>query len=104
MKKTYTKSFRRLCLLIAFLISPVSSLYAQTCYSPVIDSVISRVSLQSIVRNVKELCGDTVVTIGGSQSTLRNRSYNQPENQLAAQYIYEKLQSYGLQVNYWQFS
>lgn len=99
-----TVFYRRFVLFFLLFILPVSSVRSQICYSPLIDSVISRVSLPSVVRIVKELCGDTVVTIGGNQYTLRNRSYNQPENQLAAQYIYEKFQSYGLQASYWQFS
>ncbi len=77
--------------------------FSQSYYGP-IDSIISRVTLNSIVKTVKEMCGDTIVTIGRNQYRLRNRSYNQPENQLAAQYIYERFQSYGLNVRYQQYS
>jgi subtilisin-like proprotein convertase family protein len=101
MKTKYTLFF---LIPLLLLFSPVTGTFSQTCYSPVIDSIISRISVQDIRTVVRELSGDTTCVIGGITRTLLTRAYNQPENALAAQYIYEKFQSYGLNPVYWQFS
>ena len=44
----------------------------------------------------KELSGDTITTVNGSPYRIFSRLYNSPGNQQAAQYILEKLISYGL--------
>jgi Zn-dependent M28 family amino/carboxypeptidase len=48
----------------------------------------------------KELSGDTIVTIGGVPQILYSRYWPTPGNVKAAQYVYEKLQSYGYNPKY----
>ena len=78
--------------------------FTQCFYSPVIDSIIARVNTASITNVVRELSGDTSCIIGGNTYTLLTRAYNQPENDLAAQYVFERFQNYGLDASYWQYS
>jgi subtilisin-like proprotein convertase family protein len=78
--------------------------FTQSQHIPVIDSIITRITIDSIKKVVRELSGDTTCMIGGNTYLIQTRAYNYPGNELAAQYIYERFQSYGLQASYWQFS
>lgn len=73
---------------------------AQIIHSSKIDSILNLVSIQSISRMDKELSGDTIVTIGGIPQILYSRYYLSPGNVLAAQYIYDKFQGFGLIPKY----
>jgi len=69
------------------------SLSAQN-YRPVIDSLISEVNEDSLVSFVRILSGEDSVYINGTKSLIKQRVYN--TNDLAADYITEKLESYNL--------
>jgi acetylornithine deacetylase/succinyl-diaminopimelate desuccinylase-like protein len=74
---------------------------SQVIYSSKVDSVVNLVSLQSVTKFVRELSGDTITNIGGIPYLIYSRSYYDTiPNQKAAQYIYEKFQSFGLQTRY----
>ena len=75
-------------------------LFSQIIYNNKVDSVINLMSSQNMGRYVRELSGDTVIAIGGIPQRIYSRHASSPSNQLAAQYIYEKFQSFGLQVRY----
>ncbi|MCU0372363.1 MAG: M28 family peptidase [Ignavibacteria bacterium] len=75
-------------------------LFSQIIYSSKIDSVINLMSSQRMSRYVKELCGDTIIAIGGLPYGIYSRHASSPANQMAAQYIYEKFQSFGIPVRY----
>jgi|GEM_PF-410234 len=75
-------------------------LFSQIIYSSKIDSVINLMSSQNMGRYVKELSGDTVIAIGGLPYGIYSRHASSPANQMAAQYIYEKFQSFGIPVRY----
>ena len=64
------------------------------------DSVVNLVSLSSLTKFMRELTGDTLTTIGGNPYLIYSRYSPSPANLKAAQYIYEKFQSYGLNVRY----
>ncbi len=85
--------------ILVSLVSPVL-LFSQIIYSSKVDSVINLMSVQSLGRYVRELSGDTVIAIGGAPYGIYSRHASSPSNQMAAQYIYEKFQSFGLQVRY----
>jgi hypothetical protein len=53
---------------------------------------------------VEELSGEVETNIGGSPYTILSRKYNQPGNDKAADYIQQKLESYGLTVYNQSFS
>jgi Peptidase family M28/Secretion system C-terminal sorting domain len=63
---------------------------------PVIEEIINKANIDSLKYFVRELSGDVQTVIGGSPYTIVSRHKNQPGNNMAANYIKEKLQSYGL--------
>jgi len=80
-------------LLILILLGIQSSLYSQ---SPTIQTIINQTNVDSLVYFVKELSGEVQTIIGGSPYTIVSRNKNQPSNNMAANYIKQKLDSYGL--------
>lgn len=69
-----------------------------------LDSLINKVSVDSLRLYIRQLSGDTSCVIGGSSYTIASRHKLQPGNDKAAQYIYEKFQSFGLTAQYDTFS
>jgi len=64
--------------------------------SPVVQSIISEINSDSLAYFVKELSGEVQTIIGGSPYTIISRHKNQPGNNKAADYIKQKLNSYGI--------
>lgn len=65
-----------------------------------VDSLVNLISPLSISKNMKALTGDTVVMVGGVPRLIFSRFYLSVANDWAAQYIFEKFQSFGLNVRY----
>ena len=84
------KSF--ICLII-FLTS-FSTIYSQT-YNPFIEELINQTNLDSLVSFVRILSGEDSVMIGGTKVVIHHRISN-VNNDLAADYIKQKLEVYGL--------
>jgi len=82
-----------------------TSTSAQVAYSPLIDSIIYLANQSTVGLADRQLSGDTSVLIGGVQQTIttRNFQYNSIQN-LAAQYIKEKFEAYGLEARYQDYS
>jgi len=78
----------------------VSPLFSQYIHESRVDSVVNLVSLSSLTKFMRELTGDTATFVGGNPILLFSRYSPSPLNPNAAQYIYEKFQSYGLNVRY----
>jgi len=97
-------SFIRVLLILFALIVLPRHLICQSCYSPFIDSIISQVSLQNISNYNLELTGEVETVIGGLPDRIISRYWESPSNQKAAQYIYEKFQSFGLETRYQIYS
>ncbi|MFA5403386.1 MAG: M28 family peptidase [Ignavibacteria bacterium] len=93
--KTKISVFVLLFLVIFKIIS-----YSQVAYNHKIDSIVNLVSLQSICKMDRELSGDTIAMIGGIPQLIHSRFYDSEGNNKAAQYIYEKFQSYGYSPKY----
>ena len=70
-----------------------SNLYSQ---SPVVQEIINQTNLDSLVHFVSELSGEVQTIIGGSPYTIVSRNKNNASNDMAANYINEKLAGYGL--------
>lgn len=70
----------------------------------ILDSILTKINLDTLRLYVRQLSGDTASTIGGISYTIASRNKNQPGNQKAAEYIYAKFQSYGLNAAYENFS
>lgn len=92
------KPFKLFTLLFLFLIS--SSLIAQVSYNAFVASIMNQVSADSVYKFERQLTGDTSCIIGGSPYTIVSRHYNSTSNPKAAQFIYEKFQSFGLTTWY----
>jgi|WetSurMetagenome_2_1015567.scaffolds.fasta_scaffold11706_3 hypothetical protein len=90
-------------ILIIFIISS-ENLYSQAGFSPRIDSVINLCTSPILSKLVREFSGDTSTIIGGLPYTLLSRHSNSVDNPKAAQFIYERFQSYGLQPQYMNYS
>ncbi|MDD5360804.1 MAG: M28 family peptidase [Ignavibacteria bacterium] len=86
--------------LVFIFISLNSQVFSQIGFSPKIDSLINLVTVQSITQTERELSGDTTCIIGGSPYTISSRYYANVSNPKAAQYIYERFQSYGYTPRY----
>ncbi len=69
------------------------SIYSQ---SPTVQAIINQTNIDSLVYFVEELSGEVSTIIGGSPYTIVSRNKNQPGNNKAADYIKQKLNSYGL--------
>jgi len=72
--------------------------------APNLIQLINDVSLDSLKLYNRQLSGDTSCVIGGANYTIVSRHKNQPGNDKAAQFIYEKFLSYGLTAKYDSFS
>jgi hypothetical protein len=82
-------------LLLGLLISIFSQSFLLS-QSPVVQTIIDQTNLDSLVYFVKELSGEVQTTINGTPYTIISRHKNNPSNDKAADYIKQKLNSYGL--------
>jgi aminopeptidase YwaD len=85
-------------LILIFTLTSTSS--SQIIFNNKVDSIKNLVLTSSIMTFNKELSGAIPVVVGGNTYSIYSRKYNSPMNPVAAQYIYEKLQSYGLSTRY----
>lgn len=84
-------------LIITFL---ATSIYSQVSYNTFVANIMNQVNTDTVYKYERQLCGDTSCLIGGSPYTILSRNYNSAHNPKAAQYIYEKFQSFGLTTWY----
>lgn len=91
---------KKLILLFLSLLVFSAQLSAQFINETRIDSVVNLVSITSLSKYLRELTGDTTTTIGGSPYLIYSRYSLSPANPKAAQYLFEKFQSFGLSVRY----
>jgi len=91
-------------IILIILITSTENLYSQAGYSPKIDSVINLCTNPILSKLVRELSGDTATIIGGLPYTILSRYNTSEHNPKAAQFIFERLQSYGLQPQYMNYS
>jgi len=87
-----------LCLVFIFMLS--SAGFSQIIFSSKVDSVKNLVTTTSITNFNKELSGEVPVVVGGNTVRIYSRKYDSPMNPVAAQYIYEKFLSFGLNTRY----
>jgi hypothetical protein len=84
---------KKIILGLLLLFAAQSILHSQ---SPTVQAIIDQTNIDSLVYFVKELSGEVQTIIGGSPYTIVSRHKNQPSNDKAADYIKQKLNSYGL--------
>ncbi|MDH3268014.1 MAG: M28 family peptidase, partial [Ignavibacteria bacterium] len=63
---------------------------------PVIQTIIDQTNIDSLTFFVEELSGEVQTIINGVPYTIVSRRWNHPGNDMAANYIKQKLESYGL--------
>jgi hypothetical protein len=80
-------------LFIAFLIG-FSQIHSQS-YDPFIEGLVNQTNLDSLVSFVRILSGEDYVTVGNKTVLIQHRGRNK-DNNLAADYIKQKLEGYGL--------
>jgi len=81
-------------LILIYLINTVS--FSQV--DPQVQNIINQANLDSLSKFVMELSGEVPVVINNQTDTIKSRHKNYPGNNLAADYIEQKLESYGLTV------
>lgn len=64
--------------------------------SPIVQSIINQTNLDSLIYFVEELSGEVQTIINGTPYTIVSRHWNNPSNDMAADFIKQKLNSYGL--------
>lgn len=69
----------------------------------IIATQMLQVSIDSLVKNVRELSGEDSTNINGKKTIIKNR-INKTGNDMAADYIFERLNSYGLNVSNQKYS
>ena len=84
---------RKLLLYVVLILALQGITFSQV---PVIQTIINQTNIDSLTYFVRELSGDVQTIIGGSPYTILSRNKNQPGNNMAANYIKQKLDSYGL--------
>lgn len=78
--------------------------YTHAQQDVLISTIINEINRDTLVENLKILTGEKTFLKNGVEETIYSRHKAQPGNSLAAQFIYNKLSSYGLAVSYQKFS
>jgi len=84
--------------LLIVLLSFLGTQLTSNAQTPIVQTIINQANIDSLVYFVEELSGEVQTVIGGVPSTIVSRNKYEPGNELAAQYLEEKLLSYGLDV------
>jgi hypothetical protein len=85
---------RNLYFLALFVISQIGFAQEHNVY---VENIIDAVNLDSLIVQMRNLSGEDPVVVNGEVTTIAHRVSNWGNN-LAAQYIYETLDSYGLET------
>lgn len=85
--------------LLSFLFSV--SIFAQS-FNDTVDEIVNSVNLDSLVLTVRELSGEDSTVVNGQMVLIENRSALNG-NELAAEYVAERLENYGLTVTQQEF-
>jgi hypothetical protein len=88
--------------LVAFIIS-LSPGRAQIGYSPVVDSLVNLITVETLTEWEEQLTGEVEVMISSQTETIVSRHSNNPSNALAAQWILEQFESFGLDAEFQYF-
>jgi len=71
---------------------------------PLVQQIINSVNQDSLVYFARELSGDVQTNVNGTPVTILSRHKNQPGNEIAQNYIQQKLESYGISTFIHSFS
>ncbi|MCX7743543.1 MAG: M28 family peptidase [Flavobacteriales bacterium] len=90
-----------LYVVITFLITPILPLQAQQ--HPVVSSILSQVSIDSLMYRAEEISGYRGVYVNGVLDTIYSRHRTRQGNELAYRYIMQEFSSFGLAVDSQKF-
>lgn len=95
-------SFMKKIFLISVLLvlGVVHNVGSQVVYNNKIDSIKNLVSIQQLIKFNKEITGDTLANINGVPRRIVTRYAMTQGNKLAAQYLRERFESFGLTTRY----
>ncbi len=85
---------------VLMILNIVSDAGSQVVYNQKIDSIKNLVSIQQLIKFNKEITGDTIANINGIPRRIVTRYSMTQGNKLAAQYIRERFESFGLTTRY----
>ena len=94
------KSFRYLILFSIIFSLFSNKVFSQIGFSAKVDSLQNLITQLTLNKLDRELSGDTATSIGGSPYTIVSRHYANASNAKAAQFIYEKFVSFGINARY----
>lgn len=80
----------KLYLLLFFLSSAVQA------QDPLVISMLDDISIDSLIYNASAISGEFPIEVGGNMVTISSRNKNFPGNALAADYLQERFEAYGL--------
>ena len=100
LKYIMNTSLQKIVLIAVLTLLTTGSIFSQVAYSPRVDSIINLTNEQVISLLNRQLSGDTATIIGGSPYTILSRNWQSVHNPKAAQFIYERFQSFGLNSRY----
>ena len=98
----YKESFMKLFYIVIIKIIFLTSLTAQS-YNMFVDGLASEANLDTLVKTVRILSGEDSVIVDGNKTLIKSRNRN-VDNELAANFIKQKLTQYGLEVKDQVFS
>ncbi|MCF8231992.1 MAG: M20/M25/M40 family metallo-hydrolase [Bacteroidales bacterium] len=76
---------------------------AQVAFSPLVEDLISETTETTITELEEPLTGNVPAIIDGEEYTIQTRNAYQEGNQMAAQWIFERLEEYGYEPYYHEF-
>ena len=68
-------------------------------FNPVINQIISKIAIDSLVRTVNDLSGENPVLINNQEIVIKSRQWDSEHNANAQKYLEERLISYGLETS-----
>ncbi len=71
--------------------------------NPIVQSILNDVKLDSLIHFVKQLTGESPISLNGVTDTIKSRYAFHPDNELAFQYMKQVLSGYGLQIDSFVF-
>lgn len=104
--KSIMKTMERIAFKLATLLLAALLLFTHCDDNPVdvespeqiAETLVKETNLDSLTLAVQQISGEVTVTINGTATTISSRHKDYPGNELAAEYIAQRLARYGLQV------
>jgi len=87
---------KKLFTLILFISSGNNFIFSQ---NPTIQTIISEVNIDTLLFRAEEISGERGVVVNGITDTIKSRHKSKPGNELAYDFIIQKLGSFGLQTD-----